>query len=102
MVCQQRGMTRTQFYDYKRRLQTHGLAGLQDLPPIAKSHPFTTPAEVWSVSLPSACKTRPGAACGSATNSNFEGVAVSSPTVQNILIKQGLASRYDRLLRLKV
>ncbi len=45
-ACHQRGMSRTQFYEYKRRFQTHGLAGLKDLPPIHKSHPFTTPPVV--------------------------------------------------------
>jgi hypothetical protein len=36
-----RGMSRPQFYEYKRRFQTHGLEGLKDLPPIPKSHPQT-------------------------------------------------------------
>ena len=45
-ACRQRGMSRPQFYEYKRRFQTHGLEGLKDLPPIHKSHPFTTPPEV--------------------------------------------------------
>jgi hypothetical protein len=34
-------MTRTQFYDYKRRFELQGLEGLEglkDLPPIHKSH----------------------------------------------------------------
>jgi hypothetical protein len=39
-------VSRTRFYEYKRRFQTHGLEGLKDLPPIAKSHPITTPAAV--------------------------------------------------------
>ncbi|MBM3126969.1 MAG: helix-turn-helix domain-containing protein, partial [Chloroflexi bacterium] len=33
-ACRQRGVSRTQFYEYKRRFQTHGLEGLKDLPPI--------------------------------------------------------------------
>jgi len=45
-ACRRRGMTRTQFYEYKRRFQTHGLEGLKDLPPIHKTHPQTTPPEV--------------------------------------------------------
>src|SRR5678816_2413034 len=45
-ACRQRGMTRTQFYDYKRRFELQGLEGLKDLPPIHKTHPQTTPAEV--------------------------------------------------------
>ncbi len=45
-ACRQRDVSRTQFYEYKRRFQTHGLAGLKDLPPIHHSHPQTTPVEV--------------------------------------------------------
>ncbi len=45
-ACRQRGMTRTQFYEYKKRFQERGLEGLKDLPPIHKSHPQTTPLEV--------------------------------------------------------
>jgi transposase-like protein len=29
-ACRRRGMTRTQFYEYKRRCQTQGLAGRKD------------------------------------------------------------------------
>jgi hypothetical protein len=42
-ACRQRGMSRTQFYEFKRRFQTHGFEGLKDLPPIHKSHPQTMP-----------------------------------------------------------
>ncbi len=44
-ACKIKDVSRTQFYEYKRRFQTHGLEGLKDLPPIHKSHPFTTPPE---------------------------------------------------------
>lgn len=44
-ACRQRGVSRTQFYEYKRRFQTHGMEGLRDLPPIAKHHPNATPPE---------------------------------------------------------
>ena len=33
-ACRRRGMTRTQFYEYKKRFETQGLEGLKDLPPI--------------------------------------------------------------------
>lgn len=45
-ACRRRGMHRSQFYEFKRRFQTHGLEGLKDLPPIPKSHPMTTHKEV--------------------------------------------------------
>jgi len=42
-ACRQRGVTRSQFYEYKKRFAAVGLAGLKDLPPIHHSHPDTTP-----------------------------------------------------------
>ncbi|MDI6814190.1 MAG: helix-turn-helix domain-containing protein [Desulfitobacteriaceae bacterium] len=44
--CHRSGMARTQFYIYKRRFQTHGLEGLEDFPPIQKTHPQTTPPRI--------------------------------------------------------
>jgi hypothetical protein len=44
-ACHQRGVARTQFYEYKRRFQTHGLERLKDSSPIHNSHPWTTPPE---------------------------------------------------------
>ena len=45
-ACRRRGVSRTRFYEYKRRFQTHGMVGLRDLPPIAKHHPMSTPEHV--------------------------------------------------------
>lgn len=42
-VCQERGISRTRFYEYKRRFQTLGFEGFRGLPPIHKSHRQTTP-----------------------------------------------------------
>ena len=39
-ACKQRGMSRTQFYEYKRRFQTHGIEGLAHLPPIQLTMPL--------------------------------------------------------------
>src|SRR5579884_4086893 len=100
-ACRQRGMTRTQFYEYKRRFELQGLEGLQDLPPIHKSHPQTTPPEtverVVALSLE-----HPAWGCVRlAEYLKLEGISVSSPTIQSILIKQGMASKFDRLLKLE-
>jgi transposase InsO family protein len=100
-ACRRRGMTRTQFYEYKRRFQTHGLEGLKDLPPIHYSHPFTTPPEaverVLAMSL-----AHPAWGCVRLSDQlKLEGISISSPTIQNILIKNGMASKYDRWLKLE-
>jgi hypothetical protein len=100
-ACRQRGMSRTQFYEYKRRFQTHGLEGLKDLPPIPKEHPFTTPPEVVDRILALSLE-HPAWGCTRLSDMlKLAGVSVSSPTVQNILIKHGLGSKYERLLKLE-
>lgn len=101
-ACRRRGVSRTQFYEYKRRFQTHGIEGLKDLPPIHKSHPWTTPPEkvekILELSL-----TNPTWGCTRLSNTlKLEGISVSSPTIQNILIKNGMGSRYERLLKLEI
>lgn len=100
-ACRQRDISRTQFYEYKRRFQTHGLEGLKDLPPIHKTHPFTTPPETVEkvVNLSIA---HPTWGCNRLSDHlKLEGVNISSPTVQDILIKNQMGSRYERLLKLE-
>jgi len=100
-ACRQRGVSRTQFYEYKRRFQTHGIEGLKDLPPIHKTHPQTTPPEVVAriVELSLANPTR---GCNWLHDRlQLEGVSVSAPTIQAILNKHELGSRYARLLKLE-
>ncbi len=100
-ACKQRGMTRTQFYEYKRRFQTHGLEGLKDLPPIHKSHPQTTPPEVVEKIL-SLSLQHPGWGCVKLSDMlKLQGINVSSPTIQNILIKNNMGTKYERLLKLE-
>jgi transposase InsO family protein len=100
-ACRRRGISRTTFYEYKQRFEESGLEGLKDLPPIPKSHPFTTPPEVVerivTISL-----LHPARGCNFISDElRKEGILVSYPTVQNILNKQGLRTRYDRWLRLE-
>lgn len=100
-ACRQRGMTRTQFYEYKRRFAEQGLEGLKDLPPVHKSHPFTTPPEVQEQVIALSLE-HPRWGCVKLSDLlRLRGVSVSSPTVQNILIKRGLGQKYDRFLELE-
>jgi len=100
-ACRQRGVSRTQFYEYKRRFQTHGLKGLKDLPPIHKSHPMTTPPEVVKRILEVSLE-HPGWGCVKLSSMlKLEDINVSSPTIQNILIKHNMGSKYERLLKLE-
>ncbi len=79
-ACRRRGMSRSQFYEYKRRFQTHGV--VEQILALSMEHPM------WGCVRLS-------------RQLMLKGVSVSSPTIQNILIKNGMASRYERLLKLE-
>lgn len=100
-ACRQRGMTRTQFYDYKRRFELQGLEGLKDLPPIHKTHPQTTPAETVERILALSLAHPAWGCCRLEAHLKLDGVSVSSPTIQSILIKHELGTRFQRLLKLE-
>jgi transposase InsO family protein len=100
-ACKQRGMSRTQFYEWKRRFQEQGMAGLVDLPPVHKTHPQTTPDEIVEQILALSAD-NPKWGCVRLSNMlKLQGIQISTVTIQHILIKHGLASQYDRLLALE-
>jgi len=101
VACRQRGMTRTQFYDYKRRFELQGLEGLKDLPPIHKTHPQTTSPEVVERIVALSLEHPAWGCVRLSEHLKLHGVSVSSPTIQSILIKHGMASKFDRLLKLQ-
>lgn len=100
-ACKHSGMDRTSYYEYKRRFQTHGMEGLKDLPPIARNHPQTTSEEHIKRIVELALE-HPTRGCHFLSDQlALEGITVSGPTIQNILTRQELGTRYARLLRLE-
>lgn len=100
-ACRQRGISRTQFYEYKRRFQTHGIEGLVDLPPVAHSHPATTPPEVEQRILEISLA-HPAWGCNRLeAELKLEGISLSAITIQKILNRNEMGSRYDRWLLLE-
>lgn len=100
-ACRRKGVSRTQFYEWKRRFQTHGLEGLRDLPPIVKNHPFTTPPETVE-RIKELALLHPSRGCGYLESLlQTEGKAVSKVTIQKILDEHSLGKRYDRWLALE-
>ena len=97
-ACRRGGLDRTSFYEYKRRFQTHGIEGLKDMPPIHKTHPQTTPPEVVEQVLALSLANPTRGCVWLSDKLKLGGVSVSSPTVQDILIKHGLGKRYERTL----
>jgi transposase InsO family protein len=100
-ACRRSGMDRTSFYEWRRRFQTHGLEGLKDLPPITKSQPNATTPET-EAKIIEASLEHPSWGCVKLSDSlKLRGVSVSSPTVQKILIRNGMASVYDRWMKVE-
>jgi transposase InsO family protein len=100
-ACRQRGMTRTQFYDYKQRFELQGIEGLKNLPPIHKNHPQTTAPEVVARIVALSLEHPAWGCVRLCEHLKLEGVSVSSPAIQRMLIKQGMASKSDRLFKLQ-
>jgi transposase InsO family protein len=100
-ACQLHGVSRSQFYDYKRAFQEHGWEGLIDKPPIPGPHPNElsqeTKARILALSLahPTFGQQR------IADQLSLEGVSVSASSVRNLWVKENLETRYKRLLRLE-
>lgn len=86
----------------EKRFEEQMSEGLKDLPPIHHSHdPFTTSQEDIAKIL-SAAEQYPGWGCTKISDYlKLEGCSVSSPVVQKILIRNGLASQFDRYLHLE-
>ena len=100
-ACRRGGIDRTSFYDWKRRFQLEGLDGLKDLPPIAKSHPMTTPPEVVA-RIEALALLHPAYGCNRLEALlALEGRRLSAITIQKILNDKGLGTRHERWLALE-
>src|ERR671914_406697 len=100
-ACRRGGIDRTSFYDWKRRFQLQGLDGLKDLPPIAKSHPMTTPPDVVA-QIEALALAHPAHGCNRLEALlALEGRRLSAITIQKILNDKGLGTRQERWLALE-
>ena len=100
-ACRRSGIDRASFYEWKRRFQTHGLEGLKDMPPIPKSQPNTTTPETETKILEGSTAHPPWGCVKLSDFLKLQGVSVSSPTIQRILIRNNMPSVYERWLRLE-
>jgi transposase len=92
-ACRRRGIDRSSFYEWKRRFQTQGFDGLKDLPPIHRSHPQCTSAEVLERILTLALQ-HPAYGCNRIEALlMLEGTRVSAITIQKILNDHELGLR---------
>lgn len=98
-ACRRRGISRSQFYEYKRAFQERGLDGLKDQLPIPKSFPNETPSEVKERIIAMSIKHSAWGPMKVSDNLKLEGVSVSPSTVRNLWLKEGLETKYKRILR---
>jgi transposase InsO family protein len=100
-ACRRASMEGASFYVWKRRFQTHGLAGLKDFSSAHHSHPQTTLPEIVERIL-AISEEHPARGCNRLSDYlKLQSVAVSASTVQAILTKHGRGSEYERLRRLE-
>ena len=100
-ACRCGGMDCTSFYAWKKWFAEHGLEGLKDLSLIHTTHPQTTPEKTVKRLLELSLE-QPGWGCINLSDYlKLEGHSISSPTAQKILIRNNMASKYDRLMRLE-
>jgi transposase InsO family protein len=100
-ACRRHSISRSQFYEYKRAFQERGFDGLMDRPPIPKSFPNETPADVKEKVIALSLKHPAWGQVRLSDQLRLEGIFVSPGTVRNIWIKEDLVTRYKRLLRLE-
>jgi transposase InsO family protein len=100
-ACRRHSVSRSQFYEYKRAFQERGFDGLMDRPPIPKSFPNETPADVKEKIIALSLKHPAWGQVRLSDHLRLEGILVSPSTIRNIWIKEDLVTRYRRLLRLE-
>jgi len=100
-ACRHHGVSRSQFYEYKRAFQERGFEGLMDQPPIPKSFPHETPPELKEKVISLSLEHPAWGPVHLSDHLRLEGVSVSPSTVRNIWVKEDMETRYKRLLRLE-
>lgn len=100
-ACRHRGVSRSQFYEYKRAFQERGYDGLMDQPPIPKSCPHETPGETKEKIVRLSLLHPAWGPQRLSDHLRLEGVSVSPSTIRNLWIKENLETRYKRMLRLE-
>ena len=100
-ACRRHGVSRSQFYEYKRAFQERGLDGLIDRLPIPKSFPNETPPEIREKILALSLLHPAWGPLRLSEQLRLEGISVSHSTVRNLWLKVGMETKYKRLLRLE-
>ena len=100
-ACKRRGVSRSQFYEYKRAFQERGFDGLIDRLPIPKSCPHETQPEIKEKVIALSIEHPRWGQVHVADQLRLQGISISPSTVRNLWLKESLETRYRRILRLE-
>ncbi len=96
-ACRRFGVSRTRFYDWKRRAELYGLEALMPKERRTPQMPGATPTHVVEELL-SLAVTRPTLGCRQLSDAlEGRGLVLAKSTVQKILVAHGLGTRTQRL-----
>ena len=96
-ACRSSGMDRTSFYEWRRRFQRLGVEGLENRSSAPKQHPFTTPNTIVEKVIKAALRNPEWGCIRISKSLSEQGLSLSSPTVQKILIQHNIGKRKERL-----
>lgn len=100
-ACRMHGVSRSQFYEYKRAFQERGFDGLIDKPPMPGPMPHELLPETKQRIIDLSLQHPTFGHQRIADQLRLEGVQVSASSVRNLWLKEGLETRYQRLLKLE-
>jgi len=100
-ACRRRGVSRSPFYEYKRAFQKRGFEGLLDKPPIPGSFPNETPPEIKEKVIALSLDHPAWGPVRISDQLRLGGVSINPSTVRNLWLKEGLETKYKRLLCLE-
>jgi hypothetical protein len=100
-ACRRAGVSRSQFYEYKRAFQEFGFEGLPDRSPVPKDCPHKTPPEIQQRVIALSLEHPAWGRFRMTDHPRLEGISISASTVRNIWVKEDMETRYKRLLRLE-
>lgn len=100
-ACRMHKVSRTQFYEYKRSFQEFGLEGLIDRPPIPGQHPNEISEDVKKRIIDLSLENPAFGQQKIADQLALEGISICATTVRNVWIKEGVETKYKRLLKLE-
>ena len=89
-ACREAGITRKQYYKYKRQYEAEGFAGLQDR---ARKVTSSVASQILQIS-----RAHPSWGCYRIKNVlQKQGIVLSPPSIQQVLIESGRGTRSDRM-----